>query len=73
MSAPKTGIQIKILAANQEISKDEEKNEMWMTSNITKVKTWASQSLSTQHPIKLLGMVVLGASKITVTGRFQPG
>ena len=73
MNAPKTGIKSKLQATNQEIRKDEEKIEMWMTSNITRVKTWVSQSLATHRSAKLMGGVALGALMITVTGlQFAP-
>ena len=73
MNAPKTGIKSKLQATNQEIRKDEEKIEMWMTSNITRVKTWVSQSLATHRSVKLLGVVALGTLMITVTGlQFVP-
>ena len=39
MNAPKTGTQSKLQTAFQEIRKDMEKIEMWMTSNISEVKT----------------------------------
>ncbi len=73
MNAPKTGIKSKLQATNQEIRKDEEKIEMWMTSNITRVKTWVSLSLATHRSVKLLGVVALGTLMITVTGlQFVP-
>ena len=73
MNAPKTGIQSRLQAAYQEIRKDKEQIEMWMTSNITRVKTWVSQSLATHRSVKLLGVVALGTLMITVTGlQFVP-
>ena len=73
MNKPKSGIQSKLQAAYQEIRKDEEKIEMRMTSNISKVKTWVSQSLATRRPVKLLAVVALGTLMITVTGlQFVP-
>ena len=73
MNAPKTGNQSKLQETNQEIRKDEEQIEMRVTSNISKVKTWVSQSLATHRSAKLMGGVALGALMITVTGlQFAP-
>ena len=73
MNAPKTENQSKLQETNQEIKKDEEQIEMRVTSNISKVKTWVSQSLATHRSVKLMGGVALGALMITVTGlQFAP-
>ena len=73
MNAPKTGFQSKLQETNQEIRKDEERIEMRVTSNISKVKTWVSRSLATHRTVKLMGVVALGTLMITVTGlQFAP-
>ncbi len=46
---------------------------MWLTSDISKVKTWVSRSLATHRTVKLMGVVALGTLMITVTGlQFAP-
>ncbi len=68
MSAPVIKSQGKAKIAHREILKIKEGIEMRLPAGMTKVKAWFSQGLVTQHPVKLLGGLALGALLVTAIG-----
>jgi hypothetical protein len=61
MSAPKLQTRNKVRMAHQNILRFKEEWEMKVAAQITKVKMVISRGLATQHPVKLVGILALGA------------
>ena len=67
MKAP-TKNQNKVRTAHQNFLKLKEEGEMKLATQITKVKLYLSKGLGTRHPVKILGVLALGALLLTATG-----
>jgi uncharacterized protein (DUF934 family) len=73
MSTPESQTQNKVRRANQSILGFKERWEMKMAAQVGKVKMVVSRSLATQHPVKLIGILALGALLLAGTGiQFVP-
>jgi hypothetical protein len=70
MSAPESQTQSKVRTAHQNILKFKEEWEMKGATQITKIKVRISRGLAIQHPVKLLGVLTLGAMVMAGTALY---
>ncbi|MFQ6029162.1 MAG: hypothetical protein ACE5Q6_16910, partial [Dehalococcoidia bacterium] len=68
MNAPNAPTKINLQMAHQEIKKNKEQIQMWMKKEMEQVKNWTAKGLSSGHFLKILGVVVVSALVIGVSG-----